>query len=133
MNFTGLSTVQQVFDQFNLQFPFLRLELYAHGHEGAKGSKPDDQVSHETTLNQLNPDIEDNTFDILPEMTVAEFEKFMKEKYSLNIQVFRKSADIWLQTSATDHWTLEKQNGKGQRSTLEYVIPPIDITDFDLE
>ena len=57
----------------------------------------------------------------------------MKEKYSLNIQVFRKSADIWLQTSATDHWTLEKQNGKGQRSTLEYDIPPIDITDFDLE
>ena len=66
-------------------------------------------------------------------MTVGEFEKIFYEKTSLGVQVFRKSAGIWLQTSSTDSWTLEKQNGKGERSDSHVEIDPIDITDFDVE
>ncbi len=64
---------------------------------------------------------------------MADFEKMMLDKFMLNVQVSRKSADIWLQTSATDHWSLEKQNGKEQRSGEDHHIEPIDIRDFDLE
>jgi len=70
---------------------------------------------------------------ITGEMTVAEFEKMMKDTLKLNVQVFRKSAKIWLQTTSTDHWSLEKQNGKGERSTTDYNIEPLDITDFDVD
>lgn len=133
MKLSVQSTVQEVFDQFNQQFPYLRLEFYKHEHHGNEGSKPTDQVSHQTKLSQLNPALAETTFSIDPSMTVSELEKMMRDNYHLNAQVFRKSADIWLQTTATDHWSLEKQNGKGHRSTSDYDIQPIDITDFDVE
>ena len=101
MKLTSKSTVQNIFDQFNAQFPYLQLEFY--DHENSSIVKSNHLISHSTLLEDLN------------------------------LQVFRKSSDIWLQTSATDHWTLEKQNGKGQRSTIDYDIEPINIKDFDLE
>ncbi len=131
MKLTSKSTVQNIFDQFNAQFPYLQLEFY--DHENSSIVKSNHLISHSTLLEDLNPDLMESVFSIKPEMTVSEFEKMMKDKYQLNVQVFRKSSDIWLQTSATDHWTLEKQNGKGHRSTIDYDIEPINIKDFDLE
>lgn len=133
MKLSNQSTVQEIFDQFSAQFSYLRLEFYKREHLSNEGSKSFDQVSHHTTLGQLNPTLTETTFLIDPTMTVSEFEKMMSDIYQLNVQVFRKSADIWLQTTATDHWSLEKQNGKGHRSTEDYDIQPIDITDFDVE
>lgn len=133
MKLSNSSTVQQIFDQFNAQFPYLRLEFYKHEHKSNEGSKSFDQVSHQTKLSQLNPALAETTFSIDPAMSVSDLEKMMRDVYHLNVQVFRKSADIWLQTTATDHWSLEKQNGKGHRSTDDYDIQPIDITDFDVE
>ncbi|MFZ1749461.1 MAG: hypothetical protein WAU01_04695 [Saprospiraceae bacterium] len=127
------ATVQDIFDQFHTLFPYLKLEFYKHGHAENKGSKIEDQVSHESRLKSLNPHIETTEMEIDPLMTVSELEQMMKEKFNLHVQVFRKSSDLWLQTSATDHWTLEKQNGKGQRSTEDYGIEPLGITDFDVD
>jgi hypothetical protein len=131
MKLTKKSTVQDIFDQFNTQFPYLHLEFY--DHDDNVDHTPTHQISHSTLLEDLNPELVESVFAVDPEMTVSDFEKMMEDKYQLNIQVFRKSSDIWLQTSATDHWTLEKQNGKGHRSTLTYDIDPITISDFDVE
>ena len=43
-------------------------------------------------------------------------ESDFRDLFNLNIQIFRKSKDLWLQTSATDDWSLEKQNSKGLHS-----------------
>ena len=53
---------------------------------------------------------------IQEEMSVATLEQQFLEKYGLNAQVFRRSGNLWLQTSATDHWTLAEQNRKGGHS-----------------
>ncbi|MBK8625592.1 MAG: hypothetical protein IPN86_08560 [Saprospiraceae bacterium] len=133
MKISASATVQDIFNQFNDTFPYLRLEFYNHAHGANVGSDKKDQVSHQMLLKQLNPTLTEVEININPEMSVADFEKMMLDKFMLNVQVFRKSADIWLQTSATDHWSLEKQNGKGQRSGEDHHIEPIDIRDFDLE
>lgn len=133
MKITKFTTVQHIFNVFNTAFPYLKLEFYTHSHADGEGSRKEDQLSHNTLISTLNPSLHDTIVEFDEEMTVADLEKLMKEKYKLNIQVFRKSSDLWLQTTATDHWTLGKQNGKGQRSTVDYEIEPIDITDFDAD
>jgi hypothetical protein len=126
-------TVQELFNQFSEKFPHLKLEFYAHEHDHHQGSPATDQLPHSQSLADINPHLDDEIVQIGETMTVSEFENLMKQKFNLNVQVFRKSNDVWLQTTATDHWTLEKQNGKGERSTRDYDIEPIDITDFDVE
>lgn len=133
MKIQKTSTVQHIFDQFNHLFPYLKLEFFSKGHEDHKGNKSEDIINHQTLLTSINPELSEKEFTIDEEMTVSDFEQMMKDNFNLNVQVFRKSNDLWLQTTATDHWTLLKQNGKGQRSTVKYDIDTIDITDFDVD
>jgi G3E family GTPase len=127
------STLQQISDQFSVVFPYLKLEFYKEKHKPNEGSEADDLLTHSTLLHEIHPDVTEMEINIDREMTVAEFEKLMKDKLKLNVQVFRKSSKIWLQTTSTDHWSLDKQNGKGERSTTDYNIEPLDITDFDVD
>ncbi len=46
-------------------------------------------------------------------MSVDNLETYLEETFALHAQVFRKSGDIWLQTSVTDHWSLNDQNRNG--------------------
>ncbi|MBK8670695.1 MAG: hypothetical protein IPN89_15090 [Saprospiraceae bacterium] len=109
------------------------MEFYKNIHGASEGSPMAEQISHSTLLIDINPDLKETEFIIDGDKTVADFEKMMKDKFKLNVQVFRKSSEIWLQTTATDHWSLNKQNGKGQRSLIDYEIEPVDITDFDVD
>jgi hypothetical protein len=47
-------------------------------------------------------------------MKVGAFEQLFHESFGLNVQVFRKSYGKWLQTWATDVWSLKEQNQRGQ-------------------
>ena len=46
-------------------------------------------------------------------MTVNQLELLIFSKFGLAAQVFRKSGNVWLETSATDNWTLLQQNNEG--------------------
>ncbi len=133
MQISAQTTVQEVFDQFASQFQFLRLEFYQKAHDSEQGSPATDQISHKTLLGHLNADIGKQTLEIDGSMSVAAFENMMRDQYRLHVQVFRKSAELWLQTTATDHWSLDKQNSKGQGFEAVDDIEPIDITDFDVD
>ena len=110
---TGM-TVGQLKTSFHTQYPGLKLECYETPHETFAASSNQDLLDDLVVISNT-ADIE---FELKETMTVAEVESLFKSHFDLNVQVFRKSKDLWLQTSATDDWTLEKQNGKGLRSML---------------
>lgn len=68
--------------------------------------------------------------DFDPETTVAELEKTFRKKFGLKVQVFRRSGDVWLETTITDKWTLFQQNKHGEESTLPE--KEIEIPDYEL-
>jgi hypothetical protein len=47
-------------------------------------------------------------------MTVLELENAFMDEFGLCVQVFRKSGNIWLETTMTDHWTLKQQSDHGR-------------------
>lgn len=116
MNITNTMTIRNLQDSFSKQFPGLKIELYSEKHGAYQSSSPEFQFQSATTLQEVNSEIEASEFKIDPTWTVEQFEELFAEKYSFNIQVFRKSNNVWLQTSNTDAWTLEVQNRKGLNS-----------------
>ena len=64
-------------------------------------------------------------------MPVWKLESIMRDQFGLNMQVVRRSGNIWLETSMTDNWSLKQQNEHG----YELSKPPADpaAADFDLE
>ena len=105
--------------EFNNAFPFLRIEFFRQ----AEGS----YLKH-STANKLPATMQvgncqlvktEGDITITEETKVGDLEnKFLKE-FSLNIQVFRRSGTIWLETTMTDKWTLKQQNDHGREISTE--------------
>ena len=110
-----LKDIQSAFTE---EFPFLRIEFYEEGHGPGEGSPRGKQLDPDLSVDAANGYTGDLTFD--PEMQINAFESMMKKEFSLNVQVFRKSGNIWLQTITTDNWTLGQADRKGGHSSKLY-------------
>ena len=108
-----ISDIQQ---EFSSLFPGLRIEFYSQKHKPREGSHAKTQLDSSSKLSEVRDSTESGEFTITPEMTVAELETLFEDRFGLHAQVFRQSGRLWLQTTATDNWTLEVQNRKGIHS-----------------
>lgn len=101
---------------FQKKFPFLKLEFYAGSHRVGESSPARERLDGELLVDEVRSVHEVGHLTIHEAMSVATLEQQFLEKYGLNAQVFRRSGNLWLQTSATDYWTLAEQNRKGGHS-----------------
>lgn len=113
-------TIQEIQYEFHARFPGLKIEFYSSHHEAGKGSPIKEQLDPQRSLKSLRTKVSEADFLIKPEMTVAEFEQAFHDDFGLNVQVFRKSGNLWMQTTSTDGWTLASQNRKGGSSEQHY-------------
>lgn len=97
---------------FAKYYPYLHLSVYSKPHYHFEGSEKKNEVGDSIILSSLNPKMNDGEIKIHDQLTVDELESTFADQYGLSVQVLRKSGNQWLQTSATDSWTLVKQNQK---------------------
>jgi hypothetical protein len=109
-------SIQTIQNEFNELFNGLKLEFYTHKHGHHQGSKKEDQYSSDQILASIRDQHKSGNLRITDDMTTAALEDEFESKFGLHVQVFRKSGNLWLQTSTTDNWTLAKQNEKGCQS-----------------
>jgi hypothetical protein len=105
--------ISEVQDDFNKSFPYLKLEFYQNKN-GQKRSTPEIRMPHNKRLGDCQARIADGELEIVKEMKAKDLEKALKEMFGLTAQVFRHSGSLWLQTTVTDDWSLEKQNDHGR-------------------
>jgi len=117
MVITDNKKLRDIQNEFNKVFPFLKIEFYSGAHHSGEGSHIEDRLNPESLLKDIREIHSKEGLVIREEMKVSEFEKSFLQKYGLNVQVFRKSGNLWMQTTATDFWTLMEQNRKGSSST----------------
>ena len=103
-------TIQEVQHYFNDRYPFLKLEFYK---VVPQRSRVRERLAHSLAL-KLAGLKSSGYIDISNDMTVGELEKMFNEQFGLVAQVSRNSAGVWLETTMTDKWTLQKQNEYGK-------------------
>ena len=101
---------------FSKLFPALKVEFFSGQHSVGEGSPIRTRLDAELTLGQVRSAHTEGEFLIRGDMTVGQFEREFFERFGLNIQILRRSGNLWMQTTATDSWTLEQQNQKGSDS-----------------
>ncbi len=126
-----ISAVQEEFNSF---FPYLKIEFFRKPHEKGEGSARKNMYDADTPVNKI---ISRKGTDTAPvpvngSMKVHEFEKSLKTQFGLHVQVFRKSGNVWLETSATDGWTLDEQNAEGKSLQQQLRIEREDPDDHDM-
>ena len=113
-------TFRDIQRDFNSKFSYLKLEFYSSQHGEGEGSPVQERLDPEQLLKNVRQKHTEGSVQVKKNMRVCDFEKMFHDKFGLNVQVFRKSGNLWMQTTSTDHWTLAEQNRKGGSSELHY-------------
>ena len=120
MIITDKKKLQDIQKEFHQKFPYLKIEFYKGHHEAGQGSPIREQLNPNKTIGAVRKVHAEGDFSVNEELSVAQFEQTFSDLYGLNVQVFRKSGNIWMQTTSTDSWTLGEQNRKGGSSELHF-------------
>lgn len=106
--------IEDIQREFSDKFPYLKIEFYQKAHALGAGSSDANLILSKSLIGDVRAIHTEGDLNISEELTVAEVETKFAKKYGLHAQIFRRSSGLWLQTTATDHWTLHQQNGKGK-------------------
>lgn len=110
------ATVKQLKNQFAGLFANLKLEFFSQAHQARENSHPDYALRDSVAVGSISNITVKCHVEVSPWMSVADFEQAMRNRYQLFVQVYRKSGELWLQTTKTDNMTLEQQNLLGAAS-----------------
>jgi hypothetical protein len=104
-------TINEIVEEFNNAYPFLRLYFYKHV-PGRLGSTVKQKLNKSTFLGNTGMRRE-GEIEISEAMTVIKLERIFLDQFGVSVQVARKSGTIWLETTISDSWTLKQQNDHG--------------------
>ena len=94
----------------------MKLEFFKKKHGIEKGNPSKDIVSDNATLLEVTGVMKEGQIEIKPGHTVAELEQLFQSGFNLPVQVFRKTRFSWLETTKSDHLSLQKQNRMGKEA-----------------
>ncbi len=116
---TPATFLDKIQDEFSRNFPHLKLAFYKD-YQGERRLTIDERINGSRLLAMEVSQKEDfyGKFNFDGTMTVYRFEKLFLDKFGLIVQVFRKSANLWLVTAGTDLLTLNDQEQIGREMTL---------------
>jgi hypothetical protein len=127
----GDKLVREVQQEFTGAYPFLKIEFIKNA---------DVHTNHVQNLILHNQKLSDawvykkaeGNLLIDDRMSVTDLENAFMDQFGLKTQVFRKSGNIWLETSVTDSWTLKQQNDYGREITTGKKAGDRDENDYEL-
>jgi len=104
---------------FNNAFPFLKIEFFQNRNPKMPAFTFSQILPHNKRIVEGQAALSDGDIEVTPEMKVKDLEKIFKDQFSLLAQVFRRSGNVWLETTMTDDWTLKQQNEHGREISTD--------------
>jgi hypothetical protein len=114
INITPEKVISDVQKEFNDEFPFLKIEFFKKGYRYRQSSQRDKVIPNQLKVGSPRIFNANVGFKITSAMTVKELGKKCEDEFGFSIQVYRKSGNLWLETTMTDNWTLKQQNDSGR-------------------
>lgn len=134
LHLTADTTIAEIQKEFHHFYSYLKIEFYSEPHKVGELSREKYRIAHDKKISEVGKKGANGIYEWSADTTVRYFEKGLFEMCGLSVQVFRKSVNIWLETSITDKWTLEKQNQEARLMVLaieEALHPVIEEADFE--
>lgn len=136
MNYTiqlhNQDTIKDIRTQFNTLFPYLKMEFFHEPSGKGKLLSKDKMIGINEKLSKISTSFKEGNLAFTNQTTVGELEHKLFTDFGLCVQVFRKSGNLWLETSATDSWSLDQQNEEGKSLAVHWNIEKENLNDHDI-
>ena len=117
LNIAPERLISEVQKDFNNLFPFLKIEFFNNKSLSRSDFSIKNIIPNNRKLGDSHSTFGKRDIEIEESMKVNELEKMFRDEFNLAVQVFRKSGNLWLETTMTDNWTLQQQNNHGREIT----------------
>ena len=101
--------VKALQERFNELYPFLQLHFIRTLVENGKPLKKIVKATPDQKLKEITNKLKPGMISVRENLTVAEVLDDFRN-HGVIVQVYRKSGTLWVETSLTEDWTLERQN-----------------------
>lgn len=122
--------VKDLKKQFHVYYPNLKIEFFNQASSEDGRNSKDQMLDNEALLNAYTGN-QSGTVEFSGDTSVRQFETLFSETFGLNVQVFRKSGNVYLETSNTDDWTLDMEHKEALSSMTRAEGAATDFTDRD--
>ena len=114
-------TLGEIAVQFSAGYPFLKLEFYNQPHSIHAVSSEKNLLPPNLTGKETGLKFQPGTVEIHDYQKTGDVEQLFKKNLGLNVQIFRRHGEDWIQTVGTDDLTLREQNEIGQKASEEFL------------
>ncbi len=128
----GKQTIATLQNEFNKSFPFLKIEFFREPCIKGKGNSKDKMIMTNEVISRLQRKKQFGKISFTNQTLVSVLEENFLNKFGICMQVFRKSGNVWLETTSTDDWTLEQQNEEGKSLAQHFKIERENPDDHDI-
>ena len=105
-------TLGDIQKEFNLSYPFLKIEFFKN--TDSNGLVRREKLGDDYRLTNGSA----IAIDIGKQRKISEVKNDFFETADLIAQIYRKSGNVWIETSHTNHWLLEQQNFEGEQMNM---------------
>lgn len=102
-------TIAAIQKEFLAAFEYIKIEFFNKAHNVGETSSKKDMIDSSKRLGEIRTIHNEGDIVITKDMLVSDVETEFEDKFGIHVQVFRKQNDVWLLTTNTDSWSLEKQ------------------------
>lgn len=129
----GERLITDVQNQFASVYPFLKIEFFKNVDFSENIYPRQKQIAHSLQLKDAYTGKKGEGELLIDDvMTVTDLESTFRNQFGLAAQVFRRSGNIWLETSITNGWTLKQQNDHGREITIGKRADRRDENEYEL-
>jgi hypothetical protein len=113
--------ISEISMKFQRRFPYLKLEFFGPSSmPQEKFSKANILTDGSLAVSTIRSFKQSGIININEQQSVTELEHEFSSIFGLNVQVFRKSGNAWLETTNTDEWSLAVQSSKGKEKDTAF-------------
>lgn len=123
-------TLKELQDDFNLAFPYLRLEFFSKPHGPGEASSEKNKLNNYMQLIAVRASHRNGAVEIKEWHTIKAVEQMLQNDYKLPVQIYHFTHAGWIETIVTDEVTLKELNEQGKRAAGEMFHPPFNSQSF---
>jgi hypothetical protein len=113
---TSVKDVKHVFTNY---YPYLKIEFYKMLADGEQNKTKREALPLNFILGNLLKNADKILLDLDKDISVSALETQFSN-IRLDAEVFRRSGNVWVETSLTDNWTLQQQNEEAEEISKHF-------------
>jgi hypothetical protein len=114
---TDKKSIKDIRKLFSDYYPFLEIEFYDEQHKYEEASSSKRLLQHDKIIGDIRKKHKGGIMRIYSWQKTGDIEQKFRRLYDLNVQIFRRQGDRWIQTAGSDELTLGEQNEIGYKAT----------------